>query len=75
MNDNKDNVTYRDVLAALQKLTPEQLDMTATVKVQPWNEFLPVLNHARWVPGAPQVPVGITDVDDVLDAGHPYLLV
>ena len=75
MNEMKENVTFGDVLAALQQLTPEQLNMTATVFVQGWDEFLPVVNQAPYVSGALQVPLGITNNNDVLDDGHPYFLV
>lgn len=55
--------TYRHLLEELQKLTPEQLDMTATVFVPGIDEFYPV----------DSICYGNPDENDVLDADHPFL--
>jgi len=54
-----DYYTYRELLEALKELTPEQLDMTATVYVY-GEDFYPINN------------IGLTTEDDILDEGHPY---
>ena len=58
------NTTYKELLTALQELTPEQLEMNATVYVRGVDEFYPVQTF------------GFTNTaSDVLDENHPYLLV
>jgi hypothetical protein len=55
--------TYGELLAELQKLTPEQLATNVTVYVQGVSEYYPVAGNLL-----------VSDVtDDVLDLGHPYL--
>ena len=56
------NLTYRELLAIINQLTPEQLDMTATVYDGANDEYLPI-NAME------------TADTDVLDDNHPVLIV
>lgn len=58
-----ENLTYRDLLNHLNGLDPHELDMTVTVFVV-GDEFYPVRLYT--VSGSET---------DVLDEGHPYLIV
>lgn len=58
------NTTYRELLEILRQMTPEQLNMTATVFVRGVDEFYPVQTF------------GTSDEsNDVLDPNHPYFLI
>ena len=56
------NLTYRELLSMINKLTPEQLNMTATVYDGVNDEFLPI--NAIETPDT-----------DVLDNNHPVFIV
>lgn len=56
------NLTYREVLAALQSMNQEQLDMNVTVFLPDVTEYFPV--HA----------LETTTECDVLDENHPYFV-
>ena len=56
------NLTYRELLSMINKLTPEQLNMTATVYDGANDEFLPI--NAIETPDT-----------DVLDNNHPVFIV
>lgn len=60
--------TYRDLLEHLQTLPPEQLDKDVTVFVLGVGEFYPLLDGNSFGVANPEV-------NDVLDAGHLYLIV
>lgn len=61
-----EGTTYRELLEALKAMTPEQLDMTATVYVRGVDEYYPVQTFGTTPANGP---------GDVLDPDHPYLLV
>lgn len=60
--------TYRELLAHLQTLAPEQLDQDVTVFVLSDGEFYPLLDGNSYGVANPEV-------NDVLDPGHLYLIV
>ena len=57
------NLTYKKLFDFIYKMTPEQLNMNVSVYVNDMDEYLP-LQHVTFV-----------DYDDVLDKGHPLLIV
>ena len=59
---NMKNLTYRELWCIINDFTTEQLDMTATVYDGEIDEYLPVRGIAK-----PDT--------DVLDSGHPVLIV
>ena len=60
-NNNNMNTTYKELLTALQELTPEQLNMNVTIYDSRGDEFYPA--HA----------LKVTTYIDVLDNNHPYI--
>lgn len=54
---------YRELLGFLNELSDEQLDMDVSVYIEDQDEFYPMTK------------VGITNETNVLDEGHPYLIV
>jgi hypothetical protein len=60
--------TYRDLLAHLQTLAPEQLDQDVTVFDLDTDEYRPLFKHN---------PIGVAtaETNDVLDTGHVYLII
>lgn len=54
---------YRNLLEMLQNLTEEELDKDVTVLSNGIGEFYPVVNAVFYA-----------DDSDVLDQGHPYLI-
>lgn len=54
---------YRNLLEMLQNLTEEELDKDVTVLSNGIGEFYPVVNAMFYA-----------DDSDVLDQGHPYLI-
>jgi hypothetical protein len=54
-------LTYADLLEALQELTQEELQNTATIYVEADDEFYPIIGTNR-----------ADDDQSVLDVGHPY---
>lgn len=57
------NMTYRELLAELQTFNTDLLDLNVSVYVRGVDEHYPVKS------------VEITGCADVLDEGHPYLMV
>lgn len=57
---------YRDLLAQLKQLDSTQLDMDVTVYVSGEDEFYAAVHD---------YPFEFTDVADVLDAHHPYIVI
>ena len=57
---------YKELLEQLQRLEPEQLDMDVTVYVSGEDEFYAAVHD---------YPFEFTDVTDVLDAHHPYIVI
>lgn len=57
------NITYREIQNALAAMTPEQLDMNASVFVSDTDEYYPIK------------VITVTKETDVLDANHPFFLV
>ena len=57
------NYTYRQLLAALQELSQDELDMNVTVYDNTNEEYYP-LNYA-----------GKCEGDDVVDADHPIMII
>jgi hypothetical protein len=60
---NEMNMTYRELLAALSELNDTQLDTTVTVYSIDSDEYVPSYRLA------------LIDVTDVLDEGHPVIVV
>jgi hypothetical protein len=62
------SITYNQLLEQIQKMTPEQRDATVTVFVTETVEYYPLVQD---------FPVVFADgaVNDVLDHGHPYLVI
>lgn len=60
-------LTYRELKAELDKLTDEQLNMNVTVYVTGVDEYYPLVGDYPF-------PTS-TDECQVLDAGHPYLVI
>jgi len=56
-------MTYRDLLEHLTGLNPHELDMNATVYLPDIEEFIPLAFF------------DYSDSSDVLDEGHPYIIV
>ena len=61
-------MTYRELIDMLKDLTPEQLEQTDTVYVSGEDEYYPLVDD---------YPCCVADesVNDVLDDGHPYLVI
>jgi len=57
------NYTYRQLLAALHELSPEELDLNVTIYDSSREEYYP-LNYTDK-----------TDDDDVLDSNHPIMII
>lgn len=59
-------MTYHELAQALSKLTPEQLNQDVTVYIREQDEFCPLVKD---------YPVCESEVSDVLDKGHKYLVI
>lgn len=58
-------MTYRELLATLNKLSDDQLDMDVSVYIEDLDEFHPTTG----------VGIASAILTDVLDEGHPYLII
>lgn len=56
-------MTYRDLAKIISEMTEEQKDMTVTVNIVDYDEFIPVENFST------------RDTDGILDENHPYLTI
>lgn len=57
---------YRELKAQLEKFTEEQLDQDVTVYVSGEGEYFGLVQD---------FPICESEADDVLDAGHKYLVI
>jgi len=61
-------LTYRELIENLKALPDARLDDTVTVFVSGVNEFYPLVGDFPFV-------VADASINDVLDNGHPYLVI
>lgn len=61
-------ITYRDLLENIQNMSPEQLNQTVTVFVTGVGEFYSLVEDFPIVEAK-------AETNDVLDPGHPYLVI
>jgi len=69
-------MTYGELANELKGLTQEQLNMTVTVYVEGVGEFYPVVSdYPLVITDSNAVDTAPRAYDDVLDNGHPYLVI
>jgi hypothetical protein len=59
-------MTYAELAKMISEMTSEQAGSDVTVFIRGVDEFYPLRDKN---------PIAFSDVDDVLDAGHPFLVV
>lgn len=60
-------LTYKELLIEISKMTPEQQNSNVTVFVTGENEYYTLADYP--------LVFSDPDVNDVLDANHPYLVI
>ena len=61
-------ITYRELSQKISEMTQEQLDKDVTIYVSGVDEYYAVVGDYPLVVSDPEV-------NDVLDGGHPYLVI
>lgn len=60
-------MTWNELIEKLNKMTPEQRNTDVTVYVSSEDEFYPLASTDK--------PLYTAEDDDVLDKGHPFLII